>query len=110
MVTSRIVGRANSFSEAVGGYPIPFDSAPSTFNKLDLIFVSTTAPYPLVTFDKIDKAMSTRIKPMMILDLSNPRVVQQNISSINGVKLINIDQVAENCNEKCQTRNERNFI
>ena len=32
---------------------------------------------------------------MMILDLSNPRTVDEKVANIIGVKLMNLDQIAE---------------
>jgi len=67
----------------------------TSFDNVDLIFVSTTAPYYLVTFDRVQTGMTQRKHGMMIFDLSNPRTVEDNVASIPGVKLVNMDQIAE---------------
>lgn len=95
LVTSRTFQRAKSFADTVGGEPIPFEKALEILHEIDLIFVSTTAPYYLVTYDRIEKAMSKRENGMMILDLSNPRTVEERVASVSKVKLINMDQIAE---------------
>jgi len=95
MVSSRTFERARSFAETVAGEPIPFENALEMFNDIDLIFVSTTAPYYLVTYNRIERARRTAEKGMMIFDLSNPRTVEETIATIKRVKLINIDQIAE---------------
>ena len=95
LVTSRTFQRAKSFADTVGGKPIPFEKALKLLHKTDLIFVSTSAPYYLLTYDRIEKAMSRRESGMMILDLSNPRTVEERVSAIKKVKLINMDQIAE---------------
>ena len=61
----------------------------------DLIFVATTAPYFLVTYERITTAMKDKPNGMMILDLSNPRTVDEKVATIAGIKLMNLDQIAE---------------
>lgn len=95
MITSRTFERARSFADTVAGNPIPFENAVENFGNVDLIFVSTTAPYCLVTYDRIEKAMGNREEGMMIFDLSNPRTVEEKVAIIKKVKLINMDQIAE---------------
>ncbi len=79
----------------MGGNPIKFEEVLSGFNKYDVIFVATTAPYFLVTQERITEAMKDKNNGMMILDLSNPRTVDEKVAIIGGVKLMNLDQIAE---------------
>jgi glutamyl-tRNA reductase len=95
MITSRTFERAKSFADTAGGHPIAFDGALSGLTGYDVVFVSTTAPYFLITYERISKAMSTRNKGMLVFDLSNPRTVEDQISTIKGIKLINMDQIVE---------------
>ena len=94
-VTSRTIGRSETFCETMGGNPIKFEEVLSGFNKYDVIFVATTAPYFLVTQERITDAMKDKNNGMMILDLSNPRTVDEKVATISGVKLMNLDQIAE---------------
>ncbi len=94
-VTSRTIGRSETFCETMGGNPVKFEAVLSRFDNYDVIFVATTAPYFLVTNERITKAMKNKSKGMMILDLSNPRTVDEKVATIGGVKLMNLDQIAE---------------
>ncbi len=94
-VTSRTFDRAKSFAATVGGNPVTFDTALESLCDVDLIFVSTTAPYFLITNERIESAMMNREKGMMILDLSNPRTVEESVAGIRKVKLVNLDQISE---------------
>ncbi len=94
-VTSRTVERANGFSNIVGGNPIEFDDALSTFNKYDIIFVATTSDYFLITFERIRLVMEEKKKGTLILDLSDPRTVDEGITALPGIKLLFRDQIAE---------------
>jgi glutamyl-tRNA reductase len=94
-VTSRTIGRSQTFCETMGGEPVKFEGVLEGFENYDVIFVATTAPYFLVTHESISKAMSDKNNGMMILDLSNPRTVDEKVATVGGVKLMNLDQIAE---------------
>ncbi|MDQ3868965.1 MAG: glutamyl-tRNA reductase [Thermoproteota archaeon] len=108
LVTSRTFQRAKSFSDTVGGEPTPFEKTLQKLHEIDLIFVSTTAPYYLITYDRVEKAISKRENGMMILDLSNPRTVEERIAQLRKIKLINMDQIAEIVDNN--TRSRKNEI
>jgi len=104
-VASRTFERAKSFSSTVGGTPVKFEDALHNFDNTDIIFVSTTAPYYLITYDRIFKS-SKKNRGMMIFDLSNPRTVDDNIATISCIKLVNIDQIAEIVDRNLKRRHE----
>ncbi|HEY6950262.1 MAG TPA: glutamyl-tRNA reductase [Nitrososphaeraceae archaeon] len=104
-VASRTFDRAQSFSSTVGGTPVKFEDALHKFDNIDIIFVSTTAPYFLITYDRIFKS-SKKNRGMMIFDLSNPRTVDDKIATISGIKLVNIDQIAEIVDRNLKRRHE----
>ena len=103
-VTSRTLERSIGFSQTLGGKPIKFEDILSGFNNYDVIFVATTAPYFLVTFDKMKQAMKNKKSGTMILDLSNPRTVDEKVAVIPGIKLMNIDQIAEMVDKNMKKR------
>lgn len=104
-VASRTYERAKSFSSTVGGTPIEFEDALHNFDKTDIIFVSTTAPYYLITYDRILNCKNKN-EGIMIFDLSNPRTVDDKIATISGIKLVNIDQIAEIVDRNLKRRHE----
>ena len=61
-VTSRTLGRSQTFCETMGGNPVKFEEVLSGFENYDVLFVATTAPYFLVTFDRITEAMKEKKK------------------------------------------------
>ncbi len=103
-VTSRTLERSKAFSETLGGKPIRFEEVISGFKNFDVIIVATTAPYFLVTFDRISEAMKDNKNGMMILDLSNPRTVDEKVATIGGIKLMNLDQIAEMVDKNMRSR------
>jgi len=103
-ITSRTVERSTSFSKTIGGIPIDFNQILTGFEKYDIVFVATTAPYFLVTFERIQNALNTKNSGMMILDLSNPRTVDEKVAELSGIKLMNIDQIAEMVDKNMRSR------
>ena len=103
-VTSRTLQRATGFSTIVGGNPIDFDDALSTFDKYDIIFVATTSDYFLITFERIRLKMEDKKKGTLILDLSDPRTVDEGITALPGIKLLFRDQIAEIYEESIKAR------
>ena len=103
-VTSRTLQRATGFSTIVGGTPIDFDDALSTFDKYDIIFVATTSDYFLITFERIRLKMEDKKKGTLILDLSDPRTVDEGITALPGIKLLFRDQIAEIYEESIKAR------
>jgi len=106
-VTSRTVERSIGFSQTLGGNPIKFEEVLSGFSNYEIIFVATTAPYFLVTFDKMKDAMKNKKSVAMILDLSNPRTVDEKVATIPGIKLMNIDQIAEMIDKNMKKRKDK---
>lgn len=104
-VASRTFERAKSFCIAVGGTPVMFEDAIRNLENTDIIFVSTTAPYYLITYDRIFNR-NKKSAGMMIFDLSNPRTVDDKIATISGIKLVNIDQIAEIVDRNLKRRHE----
>src|ERR671915_6912 len=98
MIASRVPERAHAFADTVAGIPIAFDTALEMLRTVDVIFTATMAPYRLITYERIENAMMDRKggrSSMMVFDLSNPRTVDERVATIRGVKLINMDQIAE---------------
>jgi glutamyl-tRNA reductase len=103
-VTSRTLERSKTFCETMGGQPVKFENVLSGFENYDVLFVATTAPYFLVTYDRITNAVEKRKNGMMILDLSNPRTVDERVATIGGIKLMNLDQIAEMVEKNMNSR------
>ena len=67
--------------------------------KADILVVATGALNPTV-----DKAILNLKKPLLILDLSIPKNVNENVKNIEGVSLVHMDQLAEMTDETLEKR------
>lgn len=105
-ISSMTIERSTGFSKILGGKPIKFEEVLSGFDKFDIIFVATTADYFIVTYDKIKIVMESKTKGTMILDISDPRAVDEKVSSFPGTKLMFRDQIIEMEERSLKARNE----
>jgi glutamyl-tRNA reductase len=67
--------------------------------KADVVVVATGAQNPT-----IDKAILNLKKPLLILDLSIPKNVNENVKDIEGVTLIHMDYLAQMTDETLEKR------
>ena len=103
-VTSKTIERSTGFSKILGGKPITFEEVLAGFDKYDIIFVATTADYFLITYDRLKLVMEEKKKGTLILDLSDPRTVDEGITALPGIKLLFRDQIAEIHEENLKSR------
>ena len=67
--------------------------------KADVLVVATGALNPTV-----DKAILNLKKPLLILDLSIPKNVNENVKDIKGVTLVHIDELSQMTDETLENR------
>ena len=67
--------------------------------KADVVIVATGAQNPT-----IDKAILNLKKPMLILDLSIPKNVNQNVQDLEGVTLVHMDYLSQLTDETLENR------
>ena len=99
-VTSQLIERATDFSKILGGNPVDFLDVLAGFDKYSIIIVAATADYFIITFEKIKRVMKNYKKGMLILDISDPRAIEETVTKIPGIKLLFRDQITEMDDEK----------
>ncbi|MEL1246902.1 glutamyl-tRNA reductase [Flavobacterium helocola] len=67
--------------------------------KADVVVVATGAQNPTV-----DKAILNLKKPLLILDLSIPKNVNENVKNIEGVTLVHMDELSQITDETLENR------
>ena len=103
-VTSRTIDRSTNFSQLLGGTPTEFADALAGFDKFNIIIVATTADYFVIDLERIKLVMQDKKKGILILDLSDPRAVEESIMELPRIKLLFRDQVAEIYEENTKLR------
>ena len=103
-VTSKTIDRSTNFSQILGGTPMEFADVLAGFDKFNIIIVATTADYFVIDLERIKLVMQEKKKGILILDLSEPRAVEESIMELHGIKLLFRDQVAEIYEENTKLR------
>jgi glutamyl-tRNA reductase len=103
-VTSLTIERGTGFSKNLGGNPVVFEEVLTGFDKYDIVIVATTADYFLINYDVLRMAMQDKKKGTLILDVSDPRAVDEKVSTFPMMKLLFRDQIAEMYEEDAAAR------
>lgn len=94
--------RARSLAEANGYQLADFGELTKEINEADVIISAIASDEPIIT--KNDLRMSLTQK--LIIDLSVPRSVNEDVESVPGVMLYNIDQIEEQTSAVLKVREE----
>ena len=89
-----------NFSKILGGNPVDFLEVLAGFDKYSIIIVATTADYFIITYEKIKRVMNNFKKGMLLLDISDPRAIEETVTQVPGIKLLFRDQITEMDDEK----------
>jgi glutamyl-tRNA reductase len=107
-VASRTIERARMLTQIVGGCAIPFERALEQLSSVDLVAVATAAPYHLLTRERVEEACRLRQgRALLILDLSNPRNVEEGVKLLPGVTLKTIDDLKATASENLEARRRK---
>ncbi len=105
LITNRTEAKGKRFAETYDLETLPFKKMLSEINKVDVIVFSTSSDKPLITKEDINKLYDTKKnKNTLFIDLSVPRNIDENISSIGSIELINIDNLKDIVNENYNKR------
>ena len=105
IITNRTEAKGKRFAETYDLETLPFKKMLSEINKVDVIVFSTSSDQPLISKEDINKSYdTTKNKNTLFIDLSVPRNIDENISSIGSIELINIDNLKDIVNKNYNKR------
>jgi glutamyl-tRNA reductase len=94
LVSNRTFLRAQTLAKRLGGTAVRFDKIHDCLSEADLVISATAAPHYILTHDQVSRAMERRNgQPLVIIDIANPRDVEESVASIKNVDLQNIDDL-----------------
>jgi glutamyl-tRNA reductase len=94
-IANRTYERAFRLAEELCGKAVKFDKLGEVLVDADVVFCSTSAPHYLLTKEIVSKLVTTRKNKndLLVIDISNPRNVEEAIKELPQVKLYNIDDL-----------------
>ncbi|WP_333693337.1 glutamyl-tRNA reductase [Flavobacterium sp.] len=100
-----LINRTKNKAEKVAGkfnlIVKDYTDLPVEIQKADVLVVATGAQNPT-----IDKDLLNLKKPLLILDLSIPKNVHENVKSLSNVSLIHLDHLSQMTDETLEKRKE----
>jgi len=89
LVANRTYDTAARLADEIGGEPVRFGEIASRLNETDIVVTATGAPH--LIFDGSDLSGHD----LVVLDLANPRDVDEDAAHAEGVELVDIDDISE---------------
>jgi len=100
LVANRTFERAQMLAASLGGHgatqnsAVHFEKMPECLLEADIVISSTGAPHVVLHHEMIQKAMAARPqRPLLVIDLAVPRDADPSITEIEGVHLVDIDDL-----------------
>jgi len=93
-VANRTYERGVRLARMLGGRAVRFNKFRELLTYVDATIVATAAPHYLLTRELVEKILDKRKdKRLLIIDLSQPRNVEESIADLPNVQLYNIDDL-----------------
>ncbi len=105
LVANRTYERAVELAEELGGEAVRFDRLEEYLAVADVVVSATAAPHPVITADHVKRALKDREdRPLLIIDIANPRDVEEEVERLEGVEVRTIDDLREIARENLEQR------
>lgn len=106
-VASRTYERAAWLAKILKAQAVDFADVVDTLTSADAVVVATASPHYVLTHEMVSTAMKKRgDRKLLIMDISQPRNVEELASTLPGVELQNIDNLRGIADINLQTRLE----
>jgi len=89
LVVNRTYDTARRLADEIGGDPVRFGELSEHLGEADVVVTATGAPH--LIFDRKDLSGHD----LLVLDLANPRDVDEGTENVDGIELIDIDDISE---------------
>ncbi|MHC1579951.1 MAG: glutamyl-tRNA reductase [Candidatus Alkanophagales archaeon] len=104
-VANRTFSRAEALAAELGGCAVRFDEVGKYLEIADVVISATGAPHAVIKEEMVRAAMARRGgRKLIIIDIANPRDVEESVSRIENVELYNIDDLREVSRRNLETR------
>jgi glutamyl-tRNA reductase len=96
LVANRTIGRAQDLADRVGGSVTEFYRLNETLVDADVVVTCTGAGGTVIDHEMVASAMARRAdRPLFVVDIAVPRDVERSVGDIDGVTLLNLDDLRD---------------
>ncbi len=110
-VANRTYMRAKILAEKIGGKAVRLSELYHYITLSDVVISCTSAPHPIIHCNELREAMKARCwpleghpRPLILIDIAQPRDVEEGAGRIDGVRLFDIDNLRSINEQTMSTR------
>jgi len=103
-VTNRTFSSAEMLAECLGGIAVPFEDMREHLCIADVAISATSAPHYILLKEDIERAMQGRDRKLLLIDIANPRDIDEAASEVHNVELHNIDSLRRISSDNMRAR------
>ncbi len=99
-VANRTYQRAEVLAKKIGGKAVKLSELPRYMVLSDVVISCTSAPHPVIYYEQLQNIMRSRCwpldgypRPLVIIDIAQPRDVEEGSEEIDGIHLFSIDSL-----------------
>lgn len=94
LVANRTWERASELAQRAGGRPLRLADLPSALANVDVLLTSTGATSLMVEGNELEQSLLARNgRPLLIVDIAVPRDVDASVGGLDGVTLLDLDDL-----------------
>jgi glutamyl-tRNA reductase len=94
MVANRTQAKAVALAARIGAEPVALVEVPDRVADIDLLLTSTGSQAPIIERSDLEPVMSGRSRrPLLVVDIALPRDVDPAVADIDGVTLLDMDDL-----------------
>ncbi len=92
-IANRTFKRAQVLAYELGGMAVPYEHITKCVKSADVVISATAAPHHVITKKIVEDAIKDRVDPILLIDIANPRDIEECVGDIPNVNLHNIDSL-----------------
>jgi glutamyl-tRNA reductase len=110
VVANRTVSRARALAKSLGGEGVGIDGLAGALEEADAVLVSTGSSLPVLDTEFMSKVVEDRARsarrgpPLVVIDASIPRNVDPAVGSLEGVELLDMDDLTRHAERALRER------
>ncbi|MDD3977690.1 MAG: glutamyl-tRNA reductase [Methanomicrobium sp.] len=112
-VTNRTFETAKRLAEEIGGKAVMMDELYHYISLSDVVISCTAAPHPVIHCEPLREIINRQRwpieevkKPLILIDIAQPRDIEENVSVIEGIKLFTIDDLRSVSEKNMKSRRQ----
>ena len=92
-IANRTYQRAEELAYELGGHAVKLDDVMNFLHDADVVISGTGAPHYILTRDMVEDAVRERDSKLLLVDIANPRDIEESVAELENVELCNIDNL-----------------